>query len=931
VAGNALSSFQNKFVLDRAKEAGIDGVFKDALPYVQLDWILHGDRKISDAMNQLVIATLANYSTLEMTNPVAIPQHPRFSSCNSGNPLGTTLPGILCQQFSRYNGRIINTSSTQEFQIGKEALSSIDFLKTALYFVSNGLLDLDEETALMEDLENQANQQATIDVLFSIDTPTVRASWEKLIRLAIERQSSLYRPLLIVGCRKRTWISGLAPTLASAAIFFFDSTEAIEHIRKLRGAQVSLVEEGSVSIELGDQVWLRYPLQQAFDKADANIVKELMSSSHARQLDQNEGKKRPIYIPVYLHHGFHENPEEQRMACLQAMVDCGLQLNEPGDHGDDTYHRLGCALPLDCYNTLDLLFEMEFMREYEMLLPYSRKFSTSVMVCGILNAAMSGDEALSEYLEARTSTIDWDQDKMQDDDEDEDEYTLILKEIALCKSVFLPREYRYTVLQCLLRNGVDPNLPYLDDYFNKHDDNNFDTAVRHNDFEYLAILLDSGLVIDSAKVLYVLFNKRWCDECVDPLSTRLRMLGFLRDNGLDVISHGMVALAAFLEGGYWSRSDSEVSPRLDEVLTLLRILLDAAANINITIDEQGNSILHAIAAARFGSGDIIAALIQSGANIHALNSEGQTALHSALVFYKPSRLAIVESLLKHGAVTTYPGQGLTLLEELVRYSGDSYQYEPINIGPPFAMLLSRGACINNPNIEAGSSALARLIENRMPTEVINMALEAGADVNAPAVLTSGLRPVEAATKTKNYSVLRDLVSRGANIDTPPGADRDLTMLQSACFGHNIQIVQDLITQGADVNAAAHRERGVTALQAAAMTGNINIAKILIENGALLDLPAAAKNGNLPLDGAARTGRLDMVQYLLNLGAVSQRPGATRYDGAIQLAEKEGHYAIADLMRTRAARLDEEQSWWVDCQDDAALGGFFAGSSQTAGF
>jgi hypothetical protein len=76
------------------------------------------------------------------------------------------------------------------------------------------------------------------------------------------------------------------------------------------------------------------------------------------------------------------------------------------------------------------------------------------------------------------------------------------------------------------------------------------------------------------------------------------------------------------------------------------------------------------------------------------------------------------------------------------------------------------------------------------------------------------------------------------------------------------------------------------------------------------------------------GRLDMVQYLLNLGAVSQRPGATRYDGAIQLAEKEGHYAIADMMRTRAVRLDEEQSWWVDYLDDAALGSFSAEISET---
>ena len=797
-------------------------------------------------------------------------------------------------------------------------MSSCDFLKTALFFLSNDLLDFGGETALIKDLENQDNQQATIDVLFSIDTPTVRAAWEVLIRLVIERQSSLYRPLLLTGCRKREWIASLAPTLASAAIRFFDSAEAIEHIRRLRIAQVSLVER-AISIDFGDDTFLDDSLQEALNKADAEIVKELMSDVHVPDSAEEYRKERFLYIPERFQDGFDECPEEQRMTCLKAMVDCGLRLHEPADHGYDEFRRLGCVLPLNCYNTLDQLFELELVREYEMLLPYSRKFSKLAMVCGILSAARNGDCAVSEYLAARTLFMDED--------------LLILKEIALCKTVFLPQDRRYAVLHCLLRNGVNPNIPHLSPYFNDYDENHVDTAVRNHDLKYLAILLDGGLVIDSARVLHALFYKRHWDEPVEPLSTRLRTLGFLRDNGLDIKTHGMVALAAFLKGGFWSRSNLEVSPPLDDILTLLRTLLDAAADVNMVIDKWGNTILHATAGSRFGSPAMITALIEAGANIQAININGRTALHLAIVSGGPSWFEIVECLLKHDAVSIYLVQDHTILEDLVRLPRDLFPKNLDEIMAVFAMLLSRRACINNPNTVAGPSTLALMIEKRMPSELIKMVLEAGADVNAPVVLTSGLYPVQAAAAAENSPILMDLLNRGGDINAPAAVNFGRTALQSACLlegGPNLTLVQDLLARGADVNAPAGYKNGVTALQAAAMAGHIDVAKMLIENGARLDLPPAIKNGNLPLDGAARVGRLDMVQYLMNLGAISQEPGATRYDGAIKLAESEGHFAVADLMRKHAARLDEEQIWWMDYLDDAALEGFATDISLSTG-
>jgi len=58
----------------------------------------------------------------------------------------------------------------------------------------------------------------------------------------------------------------------------------------------------------------------------------------------------------------------------------------------------------------------------------------------------------------------------------------------------------------------------------------------------------------------------------------------------------------------------------------------------------------------------------------------------------------------------------------------------------------------------------------------------------------------------------------------------------------------------------------------------------------------SKYGRSALEGAAEHGRLDMVQYLLNCGAGAKDPSETRYSSAAELAEKEGHYIIAKLLR-----------------------------------
>lgn len=84
-----------------------------------------------------------------------------------------------------------------------------------------------------------------------------------------------------------------------------------------------------------------------------------------------------------------------------------------------------------------------------------------------------------------------------------------------------------------------------------------------------------------------------------------------------------------------------------------------------------------------------------------------------------------------------------------------------------------------------------------------------------------------------------------------------------------------------------------------MLGDLETAIILLEHKAHTNAPGV-QGGYCALDGAARHGRLDMVMFLLSASSLSQYRGSTGYDGAIECAEKHGHFAVADLIRKHAA-------------------------------
>jgi ankyrin repeat protein len=71
--------------------------------------------------------------------------------------------------------------------------------------------------------------------------------------------------------------------------------------------------------------------------------------------------------------------------------------------------------------------------------------------------------------------------------------------------------------------------------------------------------------------------------------------------------------------------------------------------------------------------------------------------------------------------------------------------------------------------------------------------------------------------------------------------------------------------------------------------------MLLDRGADVDAWPSSVKRLTAIEGAAEHGRLDMVQLLLNAGAKGDVASGKGFERAIELAKKEGHYAVAGLL------------------------------------
>jgi ankyrin repeat protein len=238
-------------------------------------------------------------------------------------------------------------------------------------------------------------------------------------------------------------------------------------------------------------------------------------------------------------------------------------------------------------------------------------------------------------------------------------------------------------------------------------------------------------------------------------------------------------------------------------------------------------------------------------------------------------------------------EGITALEAVL--SGTAAATMKLKL---FQLLLENGAKVSHSRRQPGKDIIHTIIEKGL-TNLLEIALNAGADANLMSRGKEGRTPLQRAAELGQLDIAKALVEHGALINAFPAYKHGRTALQAASSSSspNIDLLKYLVDNGADVNAAAGVCGGITAIQGAAIAGNIPVVQYLWGKGAQVDGKPALKDGRTAIEGAAEHGRLDTVQLLLNYGATGDVAAEKGFKKAIDLAEENGHTEIVNMLKS----------------------------------
>ncbi len=341
------------------------------------------------------------------------------------------------------------------------------------------------------------------------------------------------------------------------------------------------------------------------------------------------------------------------------------------------------------------------------------------------------------------------------------------------------------------------------------------------------------------------------------------------------------------------------SGNLDSAAILIRSGLD--------INTPGLSENPLQAACALGHIAMIRLLVCQGANVNAPAhwDRGRTALQAALESKNPVESA--RMLLDHGAGVSAPparSDGPTALEALChnRKISDSEGARWL-----CHELLDRGATVNRPGGEA-SSAIHGIVRNGWH-DVLARCLEPQHSAIThymwcERIFADPITPTQLAASSGDLKALTMLLDHGADVKEA-NEFGGRTALQGAALlkpgPTKMAIISLLLQRSANINAKPACTRGVTPLQAAAISGDILLAELLISRGADVNEWTSPIGGCNAIEGVSEHGCLDMVQLLLNAGAKGAAFHGEGFQRAVQLAEKNGHFAVASLLKERDGR------------------------------
>ncbi|KAK2835799.1 hypothetical protein Q5P01_016283 [Channa striata] len=313
--------------------------------------------------------------------------------------------------------------------------------------------------------------------------------------------------------------------------------------------------------------------------------------------------------------------------------------------------------------------------------------------------------------------------------------------------------------------------------------------------------------------------------------------------------------------------------------SILRLLLDSASGA-LSEKVLGSALFSAV---RLNHKEVVAALIDSGANVNMRDQQGYTPL---LLSAELRHADVFSMLAAKRAKLDATLSDLTSALHLAAHGGSV---------PIVETLLEKGINPNIPGPGAQTPLHLAALSNR--SNLVGLLVKAGAQVNAAA--HDGLTPLHLASQQSHTDTVIQLLQAKAD----PGIKDRLgrTALHWAASSHEQSCVVDLLlSANADPNTSDNDKR--TPLHLAAMDGKLDAVVSLVSHKA----KGGAKDmdGSTPLHYAAAGGHASVISALLqslNNKGIEERNAWRKTP--LHVAAEKGHDSVAVLLLEAGAKIN----------------------------